>query len=68
VPQAQPAEGQEDHQCEPAAEQPDQGDDNFPTIVEQYHVFTTLEKDKRNNLWYKAEVNAVMPAEPKYMH
>jgi hypothetical protein len=64
VQQVQPAGGQEDHQHEPAAEKPDQGDDDFPAVVEQYHVFTTPGKDKRNNLWYEAEVNAVMPAEP----
>jgi hypothetical protein len=68
VPLEQPAEGQEDHQCEPATEQPDQGDDNFLAVVEQCHVFTTPEKDKRNDLWYEAEVNAIMPAEPQYMH
>jgi hypothetical protein len=32
--------------------------------VEQYHIFTTPGKDKRNDLWHEAEVNAVMPAEP----
>jgi hypothetical protein len=31
-------------------------------------VFTTLEKDKRSDLWYEAEVNAVMLAEPQFMH
>jgi hypothetical protein len=69
-PLEQSAEGQEDHQHEPAAEQPDQGDDDFPAVVEQYHVFATPEKDKRNDLWYDAKVNVVMPAEPqyKYMH
>jgi hypothetical protein len=36
--------------------------------VEQYHIFTTPGKDKRNDLWYEAEVNAVMPAEPQFMH
>jgi hypothetical protein len=25
-------------------------------------------KDKRNDLWHEAEVNAVMPAEPQFMH
>jgi hypothetical protein len=68
MPPEHPAEGQEDHQHELAAEQPDQGDDDFPAIVEQYHGFTTPEKDKRNDLWYKAEVNAIMPVEPQYMH
>jgi hypothetical protein len=57
-----------DHQRELAAEQLDQGDDDFPATVEQYHVFTTLEKDKRSKLWYEAEVNAAMPAEPQCMH
>jgi hypothetical protein len=66
--QAQPTGGQEDHQHEPAAEKPDQGNDDFPAIIEQYHVFTTPGKDKRNDLWYEAEVNAVTPAEPQYMH
>jgi hypothetical protein len=66
--QVQPAEGQEGHQHEPVAEKPDQGNDDFPAVVEQYHVFTTLGKDKRNDLWYKAEMNAIMPAEPQYMH
>jgi hypothetical protein len=68
APQAQLTKGQEDHQREPAAEQPDQGDEDFPAVVEQYHVFTTTEKDKRSDLWYEAEVNAIMPAEPQYMH
>jgi hypothetical protein len=27
----------------------------------------TPEKDKRNDLWYEAEVNAVMPAKPQFM-
>jgi hypothetical protein len=36
--------------------------------LETYHVFTTPEKDKRNDLWYEAEVNAVVPWEPQYMH
>jgi hypothetical protein len=36
--------------------------------IEQYHVFTTPGENKRNDLWYKAEVNAVMPAEPQSMH
>jgi hypothetical protein len=66
--QSQPAGGQEDHQLEPAAEKPDQGDDDFPADVEQYHVFTTPGKDKINDLWYEAEVNTVMPTEPQYMH
>jgi hypothetical protein len=66
--QAQSVEGQEDHRRDLAAEQPDQGDDDFPAVVEEYHVFTTPEKDKRSDLWYKAEVNAIMPAEPHYMH
>jgi hypothetical protein len=66
--QAQPARGQEDHKHEPADEKPDQGDDNFSADVEQYHIFTTLGKDKRNDLWYEAEVNAVMPTEPQFMH
>jgi hypothetical protein len=62
--QGQPAGGQEDHQREPVAEKPNQGNDDFPAVVEQYYVFTTPGKDKRNDLWYEAEVNAVMPAEP----
>jgi hypothetical protein len=66
--QVQPAEGQEDHQRELVAEKPDQGNDDFPAVVEQYHVFTTPEKDKRSNLWYEVEVNAIMPAELQYMH
>jgi hypothetical protein len=66
--QAQPAEGQEDQQHEPVADDPDQGEEDFPVDVEQYHIFTTPGKDKRNDLWHKAEVNAVMPAEPQFMH
>jgi hypothetical protein len=66
--QAQPAGGQENHQHEPAAKKLDQGDDDFPVDVEQYHVFTTLGKDKRNDLWHEAEVNAIMPTEPQSMH
>jgi hypothetical protein len=65
--QAQPAGGQEDQQRDPARGEPDQYDD-FPTDVEQYHIFTTLGKDKRNDLWHETEVNAVMPAEPQFMH
>jgi hypothetical protein len=48
--QAQPARGQEDQQHEPAADKPDQCDDDFPADVEQYHIFTTPGKDKRNGL------------------
>jgi hypothetical protein len=65
--QAQPAGGQEDQQRDPAGGEPDQNDD-FPADVEQYHIFTTPGKDKRNDLWHEAEVNAVMPAEPQFMH
>jgi hypothetical protein len=65
--QARLAEGQEDQQHDPAGGEPDQ-DDNFPTDVEQYHIFTTPGKDKRSDLWHEAEVNAVMPAEPQFMH
>jgi hypothetical protein len=61
--QAQLAEGQEVQQRDPAGGEPDQ-DDDFPTNVEQYHIFTTPGKDKRNDLWHEAEVNTVMPAEP----
>jgi hypothetical protein len=68
VSQAQPAEGQEDQQHEPAADDPDQGEEDFSVDVEQYHIFTTPGKDKRNDLWHKAEVNAVMPTEPQFMH
>jgi hypothetical protein len=28
----------------------------------------TQEEDKRNDLWYEAEVNAFVPPEPQYMH
>jgi hypothetical protein len=66
--QAQPAGGQEDQQHGPAGGEPDQGDDDFLADVEQYHIFTTPGKDKRNNPWHEAEVNAVMPAEPQFMH
>jgi hypothetical protein len=65
----QPAEGQEDrdrkHELAPAA---DQGEDDYPANIEQYHVFITQEKDKRNNLSYEAKVNTVVPPEPQYMH
>jgi hypothetical protein len=64
----QPAGGQEGHQHDTTAEKPDQGNDDFSTVVEQYHVFTTPGKDKRNDLWYEVEMNANMPAEPQYMH
>jgi hypothetical protein len=66
--QAQPAGGQEDQQHEPAGGELDHGDDDFPADVEQYHIFTIPGKDKRNELWHKAEVNDVMPAEPQFMH
>jgi hypothetical protein len=62
--QAQPAGDQEDQPHDPAGGELDQGDDDFPADVEQYHIFTTLGKDKRNDLWHEAEVNAVMPTEP----
>jgi hypothetical protein len=65
--QVQPAEGQEDQQRDPAGGEPDE-DDDFPTDVEQYHIFITPGKDKRNDLWHEAEVNAMMPAEPLFMH
>jgi hypothetical protein len=65
--QAQLVEGQEDQQRDPVGGEPDQ-DDDFPTDVEQYHIFTTPGKDKRNDLWHEAEVNVVMPAEPQFMH
>jgi hypothetical protein len=63
APPAQPAGGQEYQQQDLAGGEPDQ-DDDFPADVEQYHIFTTPGKDKRNDLWHEAEVNAVMPAEP----
>jgi hypothetical protein len=68
--QVQPAGGQEDQQHEPAADDPDQGEDDFPADVEQYHIFITPGKDKRNDLWHEAEVNIVivMPVEPRFMH
>jgi hypothetical protein len=68
VSQAQPAGGQEDQQHKPTADDPDQGEDDFPVDVEQYHIFTTPGKDKRNDLCHKVEVNAVMPTEPQIMH
>jgi hypothetical protein len=66
--QAQSAGGQEEQQHEPDADKLDQGDDDFPADVKQYHIFTTPGKDKRNDLWHEAEVNAVMPAEPQFLH
>jgi hypothetical protein len=51
--QAQPARGQEDQLRDPAGGEPDQ-DDDFPMDVEQYHIFTTHGKDKRNDLWHEA--------------
>jgi hypothetical protein len=63
TPPEQPAEGQEDREHEPALAA-DQGEDDYPAIIEHYHVFTTSEKDKRRNLWYEAEVNDVVPPEP----
>jgi hypothetical protein len=51
-PPEQPAEGQEDQDREPEpAPVADQGEDDYPANVERYHVFTTPEKDKRNDLW-----------------
>jgi hypothetical protein len=66
--QAQLAGGQEDQQHELATNKPDQGEDNFLADVEQYHIFTTPGKDKMSDLWYEAEVNAIMPIEPQFMH
>jgi hypothetical protein len=65
--QAQLAGGQEDQQHDPARGEPDQ-DDDFSADGEQYHIFTTPSKTKRNDIWHEAEVNAVMPAEPQFMH
>jgi hypothetical protein len=65
--QAQLVGGQEDQQRSPAGDELDQ-DDDFLADVEQYHIFTTPGKDKRNDLWHEVEVNAVMPAEPQFMH
>jgi hypothetical protein len=45
-PPEQPVEGQEDREPEPALVE-DQGKDDYPTVFEQYHIFTTPEKDKR---------------------
>jgi hypothetical protein len=50
LPPEQSADGQEDREHEPAARRPDQGEDDYPTVFEQYHIFTTPEKEKRNNL------------------
>jgi hypothetical protein len=66
--QAQPAGGQEDQQHEPAADDSDQGKKDFLADVKHYHIFTTSGKDKRNDLWHEAEVNAVMAVEPQFMH
>jgi hypothetical protein len=68
-PPEQLAEGQgdQDHEHELALVA-DQRDDGYPANVEQYHVFITQEEDKRNDLWDEAEVNAVAPPEPQYMH
>jgi hypothetical protein len=44
--QAQPAAGQEDQRHEPAADKPDQGNDDFPTNVEQYHILAPRAKTK----------------------
>jgi hypothetical protein len=69
LPPEQPAEGQgdQDHEHEPAPAA-DQCEDDYTANVEQYHVFITQEKDKRNDLWYEAAVSIVVPLEPQYMH
>jgi hypothetical protein len=36
--------------------------------VEQHHVFTTQKEDPKDEPLFGVEVNAVMPAEPQYMH
>jgi hypothetical protein len=66
-PLEQPAEGQEDREPEPSPVE-DQGEDDYPTVFDQYHIFSTLKKDKRSDLWYEADINAVAPSEPQYMH
>jgi hypothetical protein len=43
---AQPADGQEDQQHEPAADDPNLGEEDFPADVEQYHIFTPRAKTK----------------------
>jgi hypothetical protein len=62
-----PAEGQgnqnRDRQLAKTA-----GDYPEEANIEQYHVFTTQKVDAKDELWFGIEVNAVIPAEPQFMH
>jgi hypothetical protein len=57
------AQGNQNRQLAKAA-----GDYPEEANVEQYHVFTTQKEDPKDELWFGIEVNAVMPAEPQYIH
>jgi hypothetical protein len=60
-----PAEAQGNQNRQPAKAA---GDYPEEANVEQYHVFTAQKEDPKDEPWFGVEVNAVMPAEPQYMH
>jgi hypothetical protein len=66
-PPGQLAEGQGNQNCD---RQPAKAAGDYPeeANVEQYHVFITQKDDMKDDHWFDIEVNAVMPAEPQYMH
>jgi hypothetical protein len=65
LPPGLPAEAQGNQNWQPAKAA---GDYPEEVNVEQYHVFTTQKEDPKDEPWFGIEVNAVMPAEPQYMH
>jgi hypothetical protein len=60
-----PAEAQGHKNRQPAKAA---GDYPEEANVEQHHVFTTQKEDPMDEPWFGVEENAVMPAEPQYMH
>jgi hypothetical protein len=65
LPPGLPVEGQGNQKWQPAKAA---GDYPKETNNKKYHVFTTQKEDAKDELWFGVEVNAVMPAEPQFMH
>jgi hypothetical protein len=65
LPPGLPAEGQGNQNRQPAKAARDYPEE---ANIEQYHVFTTQKEDAKDELWFGVDVNAVMPAEPQFMH
>jgi hypothetical protein len=65
LPPGLPVEGQGNQKWQPAKAA---GDYPKEANNKKYHVFTTQKEDAKDELWFGVEVNAVMPAEPQFMH